>query len=160
MLRSKPRSRARPAGTTSISAEIKSSSVMPYFSSSKAKAKAFTPSLDFLLSSLPFLWAPSVLAISEACTDFCSTASASLLLDPSVLSFFSTKGRLPMRISRLSPSTISLPFFAICWLPRWGRRSVTQNTGSSGSSPITISTTVPSVLATTPYKARGKVTHW
>ncbi len=65
-----------------------------------------------------------------------------------------------MRMSRSSPSTTSLAFFAICLPARWISRSVTQNTGSSGSSPTLTSTTVPSFFAITPCSASGSVTHW
>ena len=65
-----------------------------------------------------------------------------------------------MRMSRSSPSTTSLAFFAICFPARWMSKSVTQNTGSPASSPTCTSTTVPSFFATTPCSASGNVTHW
>ena len=135
--RSKPSSRAGPAGTTSISAERKSSSSMPYFLASSWRTNAFTGS-------------------------FAASFSRSLL---SASSFFlsaslSTIGRLPTSTSRSSAATTSEAVFFIWSFARWMSRSETQNTGSSASSPTFTCTTEPSFLATTPCSARGNVTHW
>ena len=70
-----------------------------------------------------------------------------------------SSGWLPIRRSRFSPSTTVFAGFVCCSLERWIRRSVTQNTGSLSSSPITTSTTSPFFFATTPWMASGRVTH-
>ena len=41
-----------------------------------------------------------------------------------------------------------------------GPRLVTQNTGSPSPSPMFTSTTSPSVVATTPCRAKGSAVHW
>ena len=69
-------------------------------------------------------------------------------------------GRLPTSTSKSSPSTTFAPFLSICWEPKCGSRSVTQNTGSAGSSPMFTSITSPSVVATTPCSAKGSAVHW
>ena len=95
-LRSKPRSRALAAGTASSSAEIKSSSTMPYFSCRMRMMASFTRS------------GPSS----------------------------SGSGQLPMRMLRDSDGMASFSGFLPCSRPRWGRRSLMTNCGSSGSAPI------------------------
>jgi len=119
ILSSIPQFLAFPAGTISSSAEMKSSSFIPYFFFRSASTCSFTASFSF-----PF------------------------------------NGLLANKISSSSPSITLFAFFSI-WAPaRWISRSVTQNTGSFLSSPMFTSTTSPSVLATTPWIASGKVTHW
>ena len=119
MLRSNPKSLAFPAGTTSISADKKSSSSIPYSSSNN-------------------------------CNSCFLTASFSS----------SFNGLLPIRTLRSSPSTITFPFFCICFPDKWIKRSVIPTTGSSSFSPIQMLTLVPSFLTTTPCNAIGSVTHW
>ena len=119
MERSKPNSRAAPAGTISNSADKKSSSSKPYCSFKTCNTYACTPSLSSPLT-----------------------------------------GRLPIRRSNCSPSTTLAAFFSICSCPKCGNKSVTQNTGSVGLSPMANSTTEPSRFTTTPWIAKGIVTHW
>ena len=118
MLRSKPKSRLLPAGTTSISAERKSSSAMPYFSFRMARMAVFTGSFSASFRGLP-----------------------------------------PTITSNASPSMTTLAFLSIWVADRWMSRSEMPTTGSSSSSPMTTSTTVPSFFATTPWRASGNVTH-
>ena len=119
ILRSNPSSLALPAGTISNSAEIKSSSSIPYSFERIARTPFFTASFSS-----------------------------------------DSNGMLPTKRSRFSPS-ITLPaFFSICSPAKWIKRSDTQNTGSSSFSPIWICTLLPSFLTTTPWIAKGKVTHW
>ena len=58
------------------------------------------------------------------------------------------------------PLTTSVALRVICSVARWGSRSVTQKTGSSGSSPTRTGTVVPSRSTTTPWRARGMAVHW
>ncbi len=50
-------------------------------------------------------------------------------------------------------------FFCICFPERWIRRSVIYTIGSSSSSPIFTSAVLPSFFTTTPWIAKGSVTH-
>ena len=71
----------------------------------------------------------------------------------------SFRGLPPTITSNASPSMTTLAFLSIWVADRWIRRSEMPTTGSSSSSPMTTSTTVPSFFATTPWRARGNVTH-
>ena len=59
-------------------------------------------------------------------------------------------GSEPINRSISSGSKASASFLPACSAPKWGRMSVIWKTGSSGLSPMAISTWVPSGLATTP----------
>ena len=65
-----------------------------------------------------------------------------------------------MSTLRFSPLMPSGSFFSFCLALRWGSRSVMQNTGSPGSSPMRMSTVVPSARTTVPCSASGMATHW
>ena len=69
-------------------------------------------------------------------------------------------GREPISRFRSSPLTIWLAGRFICSPPRWGSRSVTQNTGSVSSSPMRTVTVEPSLRTITPCSASGMVVHW
>ena len=136
MLRSRPQSLAFPAGTTSSSADRKSSSSISYFSRRIASTCAFTRSFSSF---------------------FASSGLSALSSFPESAFFI---GRLPINRFRSSPSITTLAFFANCSPARWTNRSVIQKTGSPSSSPMLTSTTEPSFLATTPCRDMGLATHW
>jgi len=67
--------------------------------------------------------------------------------------------KLPIRMFNASPVIACPNFFSACSLARCGSKSVTVKIGSAASSPITISTTEPSFLQTTPCKDKGILVH-
>ena len=112
-------SQAFTAGTASSSAELRSSSTMPYFSWSSFMTASFTRPDS---SSFPM-------------------------------------GSLPSSRFSVSPGTASARGFLFWAAPRWGSRSVMTSRGSPSSSPMRTVTFVPSFRITTPWRARGMVTH-
>ena len=61
---------------------------------------------------------PYLSARSFSANAFTGSFAASLLSAPSLPAAPMDSGRLPMRMSKSSPSTILMPFLSICWLAR------------------------------------------